>query len=156
MKPIKTKGTNTRLILPHEEELPEDQRKGDLPVERCVFDTEGIEEQRPGFESTWMPDEGERKALANGAPVILRLWGEQHPPVNMHVGEPAEDLMQRLVTIGQTRKAASLFFDALSRRLEGDEKIEPGEIPVMFEKGLLEVMRQPSPPPSSQSNGNGS
>lgn len=154
MRPIATEGTNARMVLPHEMDLPDDQRKGDLPIERVILETEELGEQRPGFESTWEPSDGERKALVNGAPIVLTLWGANHPPVNMRVGEPEGESMQALVSLKEAGAAAAGFFQRLSERMEEPGEIDPEEIPKMFEASLRETMRQPPPAPGS-SNGNG-
>jgi hypothetical protein len=60
-----------------------------LPAERCTFVDPADNSQRTnGYETTWDTDPGEQKALINGAPIILRVWGDAHPPVSVHVGEP--------------------------------------------------------------------
>lgn len=60
-----------------------------LPAERCRFrDPSPPYAEGNGYETTWQPDIGERRALLNGAPVILRVWGDAHPPVHVGVGDP--------------------------------------------------------------------
>lgn len=147
MRPVKTDSSNVRLVLPEEEHLPDDKRRGDLHVERMFFVDPESEEQRAGFESVWVPDDGERKALANGAPVTLRLWGANHPPVNMLVGDPPEgETLEALVTVGETREAAGKFFERLSVRMEevesGGEPIATDEIGAMFNLALEDVLSQ--------------
>lgn len=154
MKPVETKDSNVRLVLPEEEGLPDDQRRGDLCVERMFFADEETGDQRPGFESIWEPTDGERKALANGAPITLRLWGANHPPVNMLVGNPPEDGdLRALVTVKETGEAASKFFDALSKRMQEAEDIEPEEIPKIFEIALREVIQGRDKHPRRNGNG---
>lgn len=157
MKPIKTKDSNVRLILPEEEGLPDDKRRGDLHVERMFFVGEDSE-QRPGFESRWEPTEGERKALINGAPITLRLWGANHPPVNMLVGNPPEgEKLTAMVTIDQTLEASSKFFEMLSVRMkeveDGGDPIDPKEVPEIFAKAMRDVVRPPRNPTGENGNG---
>jgi hypothetical protein len=61
----------------------------DLPAERCRFRDPRTGDESNGYETTWDPDPGEQKALVNGAPIILRVWGDGHPPISLGVGEPA-------------------------------------------------------------------
>lgn len=157
MRPIKTEDSNSRLVIPEEEHLPESERHGDVPVEKLFFrDDDG--ETKPGFESTWQPDLGERRALANGAPVILRVWGEGHPLSRVEVGEPDEESMERLVTIRETVAAANRFFESLAARweeLDGEEKLGPEEIPIMFQAALHGVIEGGEFRPGAQTNGHG-
>ena len=154
MKPIKTADSNARLVLPEEEGLPEDQRRGDLPIEKCVFVDPESGEQKPGFESTWQPEAGERRAIANGAPIVVQLWGLQHPPIKVEAGDPDEESKEALVTVEAALRASSGFFDALSKRMAAEEEIEPAEIPAMFRAELRKAMREGKPPGGS-TNGNG-
>lgn len=154
MKPVKTADSNARLILPEEEGLPESQRRGDLPIERCVFVDPETQEQKPGFESTWQPEPGERRAIANGAPVMVRLWGPHHPPIKVEVGDPDEESKEALVSVDVVLRASSGFFEALSKRIAEGEEIEPAEIHEMFRAELRKQMREGKPPGGS-TNGNG-
>lgn len=155
MKPIKTDGTNVRLVLPEEEHLPEEQRRGDLPIERCFFVDPETQDQKAGFESTWQPDEGERRAIANGAPIMLRLWGANHPPVKLEVGDPPEEGGEALVSVEKALRASSRFFDELSKRMAAEEEISPEEIPAMFREQLRKVMDEGKPKPGGSTNGTG-
>lgn len=40
----------------------------------------------PAMESAWFPTPAEISAIVRGAPVILRVIGEKHPPVMLEVG----------------------------------------------------------------------
>jgi hypothetical protein len=158
VRPVQTDDSNVRLILPEEEHLPDDKRRGDLFVERVFFADEETGDQKPGFESVWKPADGERKALANGALITLRLWGANHPPVNMLVGDPPEgEALEALVTVEEARKAAGKFFDRLSVRMEearGDgPELAADEIPAMFNLALQEVVRHRGTPPSANGAG---
>lgn len=154
MKPIKTEGSNVKLVLEEEKHLPEEQQRGTLHAERMLFQDEETGDQKPGFESVWEPTDGERKALSNGAPITLRLWGAHHPIVNMLVGDvPEGEVLHALVTVEQTREAAGKFFERLSVRMaeveEGGEPIETREIGAMFNLALEDVLRNRPERPSA-------
>jgi hypothetical protein len=83
MKPIPAPDTNLTLTHP--------DGGGDLPACQCIFTGEDGDNYQHGYETTWQPSLGETRALANGAPVVLQVWGQAHPPVNVTVGEPADD-----------------------------------------------------------------
>ncbi len=42
----------------------------------------------PSMLTAWEPTPHEIELINRGAPVLLRLLGEQHPPVSITVGEP--------------------------------------------------------------------
>lgn len=48
-----------------------------------------------GMTSAWFPTPDEIERLLAGAPVYLTVLGEQHPPVMLQVGEPAEAVGER-------------------------------------------------------------
>jgi hypothetical protein len=156
VKPVETQGSNTRLILPEEEGLPDDKRRGDLPIERCLFNDPETDEQKPGFESTWIPDDGERRAIVNGAPVVLRLWGNAHPPVKITVGDIQDEDPKALVTVEQTQVAATRFYEELAKKMAAGEQVAPEEIPALFKECLrAELQRDRPKPRHSGPNGNG-
>jgi hypothetical protein len=69
--------------------------------------------------TTWSPDDGERKALANAAPVVLIVHAdpERQPPVSVHVGDPpAEVEAAQLLTFGQAEQAAQRWWNTLAER----------------------------------------
>lgn len=162
MLPLRVPATNAVLAMEGE------GTKHDLPVERVIFNP-GTDKESPGFESVWMPDLGERKAIANGAQIGLRLWGKGHPPVNIVVGEPDEDLAQRLFTMVEMQEASAIFYDALSARFSADEDqrkmkypdpsyepLKAAEIPAMFEEAVNEAIRRKRPQPAEgRQNGDG-
>lgn len=45
----------------------------------------------PAMETAWEPTPDELARLNAGAPIILRILGSAHPPVNVYVGEPPKD-----------------------------------------------------------------
>jgi hypothetical protein len=99
MKPVETEKSDVTLVL---------EGAGDLPAEKIELIHPDDESNRsPGFETTWVPDDGERRALMNGAHVLLRVWGAGHPPVSLQVGEPPE--------AGDRALAAQYTFDHIVR-----------------------------------------
>jgi len=44
----------------------------------------------PAMTSAWEPEPHEVEAIANGAPIYLRVCGTAHPPVSITVGKPPE------------------------------------------------------------------
>lgn len=44
----------------------------------------------PAMETAWLPMPAELHAIAQGAPVILRVLGTQHPPVSIETGLPPD------------------------------------------------------------------
>lgn len=41
----------------------------------------------PAMETAWHPTPDEIARIVAGAPVVLRVLGDQHPPVSVDVGE---------------------------------------------------------------------
>jgi hypothetical protein len=41
----------------------------------------------PAMETAWLPTPDEIAAIVQGAPIILRVLGTQHPPVMIEVGK---------------------------------------------------------------------
>jgi hypothetical protein len=76
--------------------------------------------------TVWQPDEGERKALANGAPIILRIEGPpldptvparqqmpQQPPCYLAAGEPGANA-QPLIEWSHLMRTLGAFFGVLA------------------------------------------
>lgn len=42
----------------------------------------------PAMASVWMPDADELKRLADGAPIVLHILGQDHPPVMLTIDKP--------------------------------------------------------------------
>lgn len=74
MLPVKTKHTNSNHILKG------GTRENDLPTEIAKDSL-----QRPVILSVWVPSDEERKAIAEGSNIELVVWGDEHPPVAMHI-----------------------------------------------------------------------
>lgn len=104
MDPIRTPRSNTVLTLPG------GTSANDLPASKG---TDG--QDRPMFESVWQPDELERTHLANGAPVILHVWGERHPPVSVRAGVYAGEV--KVLHTEHVTRALGYLHSALSERL---------------------------------------
>lgn len=105
MRPIQTDDANTNLTL--EGALP-------LPAQKCLFrDHDGTE--TPGFETTWLPDEDERERVGAGAPILLRVWGDRHPPVQLVIPEiPAH---RKAIDRDHATRAIGHLLAALQSRL---------------------------------------
>lgn len=59
-----------------------------LPLRHVSVNCSVSGDGTPAMESAWFPTPDEIDAIARGAPVILRIIGEQHPPVMLEVGAP--------------------------------------------------------------------
>ena len=51
---------------------------------------QGSTDGTPWLQSTWELDDDERLAIATGATIELRVYGEGTPPVSLAVGAPLE------------------------------------------------------------------
>ena len=124
MRPVKTGTATGVLTLLDEDGVRMPDR--DLPFERVVD-----EAGQAAIETTWQPEDGERRALANGAPVRLLVWGLAHPPVAVQVGEPAENAVP-LVGEGEAGAALAFMYTRLAgfvaEQLAG-EALEHGVAP---------------------------
>lgn len=96
MKPVRTPDCDVTLTLPGGTD------ENDLPAQRImVYDSdlgETENDAKLAFESLWLPDEAEARKLEAGAPVVLRVTGQQHPPVSLSVGNavvPERELVAR-------------------------------------------------------------
>jgi hypothetical protein len=58
-----------------------------LPLRDVVIHDTVNGPQTPAMETAWLPTPDELARLAAGAPVILRILGNVHPPVMVDVGE---------------------------------------------------------------------
>lgn len=61
-----------------------------LPLRDVVVPCSVNGAHTPAMETAWEPTPEELEALNAGAPVILRILGTQHPPVQVYVGEVPE------------------------------------------------------------------
>lgn len=58
-----------------------------LPVRDTAVIDSASGNKTHAMETAWFPDPKELEALQNGAPVILRILGQGHPPVMIETGE---------------------------------------------------------------------
>ena len=58
-----------------------------LPLRDVVINCSVGGPATPAMETAWLPTREEIAAIAEGAPLILRVLGTQHPPVMIEVGE---------------------------------------------------------------------
>lgn len=96
MRALRTPDSDVTLTLPG------GTQDNDLPAQRILVFNEDLGETaadaKLAFESLWMPDDAEARRLEAGAPVILRITGQQHPPVSVAVGDavlPQRELVAR-------------------------------------------------------------
>lgn len=61
-----------------------------LPLRDVVINCSVDGPETPAMETAWFPTPDELVALAAGAPVILRVIGNGHPPVMLYTGEKPE------------------------------------------------------------------
>lgn len=137
MRPIATEDSDITLVLGNDT-----TGKSDLPAQRCALVNETSGLSSAGFESTWEPDQGERRALANGAPLLLNLWGTQHPPVSLEVGEPpAEANLIAQYSHDTVIRAFAIFMRRLSRQvlLTAQMPSRPQDVTHMAEESLKEA-----------------
>jgi hypothetical protein len=89
----------------------DERRDGHIGV---LYVREEITRHGPAMASAWFPTIEELRLLQAGAPVILSVMGEAHPPVAVGVGEPADAVrpMPRLLTLagGNGSKIVELHF----------------------------------------------
>ncbi|MCK1676612.1 hypothetical protein [Bradyrhizobium sp. 150] len=70
------------------------QRQGylGLPLRYITIDCSVNGPGTPAMETAWLPTPEEIAAIVCGAPVLLRILGNQHPPVAVYVGDiPGQD-----------------------------------------------------------------
>lgn len=162
MRPVKPAGANHTWQLPGagpcatcggsgSEECPGCWGSGwlgDLPVRLA-----GGPREESTSTSAWRPDDGERRALANGAAIELSVWGH-HPPVALGVGEPPALGPDRLFTASHVEEALGWLTGELQARTErGDDVwgMEDEELVALWEHALRECA-----PPGTTVTGDGS
>lgn len=57
-----------------------------LPLKDVTINCTVGGEDTPAMETAWLPTPKEIAAIVAGAPVILRVLGQAHPPVMVYVG----------------------------------------------------------------------
>lgn len=93
MRPIRTPQSNVTLTMPGV-----DDGSRDLPAERvAVYDADRGETETdatPAFETWWGPTPAERERITNGAPIVIRISGHQHPPISVETAPLPQDAPQ--------------------------------------------------------------
>lgn len=134
MRPIKTLDQNVILYL-SDPQTGERDPDCDLPAERCV-DQHGNE----FLETTWRPDPGEQRALANGAPIVLRVWGKGHPPVSVGVSDDVPKDAVALMSLDHGRRAGQwLARNVLEPPTREIERIRDAIAHLAAKTGLTEL-----------------
>lgn len=146
MKAVRDEAIDLELTLPGADE------SRTLPAKRInAFDPELGETEADAHQAVltrWRPDDGERKALANGACVelVIHVPGEAHPPVSLSVGNPDPELLTALLTKDHVDRAVGFFFAALAEQLatKGDLGT-PEECLELWHKALEETREGAAP-----------
>lgn len=139
MRPTFTDATNVNFVLND----PETGKKivgTDLPAERFIADDVPGSDRGIVHETTWTPDQGERRAIANGAPVLLRVWGTAHPPVQILAGEPDAARLGELRALMDERhvsRAIGALFGALAQRT--NEHPDADEPEILLRSGIEDL-----------------
>lgn len=64
-----------------------------LPIRDIVINDTVTGPETPAMETAWFPSPDELAAISAGAPIILRVCGNGHPPVMLYTGEvPVDEL----------------------------------------------------------------
>lgn len=58
-----------------------------LPLRDVLLECTVNGPDTPAMETAWFPTPDELEALQAGAPIILRVHGQMHPPVCLYTGE---------------------------------------------------------------------
>lgn len=62
-----------------------------LPIRDIVVNDTVTGPETPAMETAWFPSPDELAAINAGAPIILRVCGNGHPPVMLYTGEVPVD-----------------------------------------------------------------
>jgi hypothetical protein len=137
-----------------------------LYAERCKFrNPRPPFDETVGFETKWYPDLGEQRAVANGAPIILRVWGQGHPPVSVGAGQPGQLRVlvdQRIVDralgnlYGLLRESASAEDDeplSLGDGVGLTAEVEPDEFLALWTQALQRAITQIAAEETAPTNG---
>jgi hypothetical protein len=135
MKAVSTDRSDLTLTLPGA------GGERNLPAQRLMtFDPElgeTTEDAKPAILTVWRPDEGERKAIANGAPIELVVSGTGHPPVSMSVGNPPEGDLEALISKAHVDRAVAVWFSLLSEHLRRTDEFPSAPVVVeMWQEAL--------------------
>lgn len=58
-----------------------------LPLRDVILESTVTGPETPAMETAWLPTPREIEAINAGAPIILTIIGEGHPPVMLSVGD---------------------------------------------------------------------
>lgn len=143
MKAIHVPETNTNLVLPgHEGER-------DLPATKIRSYDPGIGETeadaKPGIETVWAPDPDESIRLNCGAPIIVRIAGERHPPISVAVADIDErEHPQLWLAYDHSIRALGHLCGALRDHfIEEGALPEPPEYLPLWEAAIKETAQAP-------------
>jgi hypothetical protein len=64
-----------------------------LPIRDIVINDTVTGPETPAMETAWFPSPDELAAMNAGAPIVLRVCGNGHPPVMLYTGEVPVDEM---------------------------------------------------------------
>ena len=140
MKATRDEGTNLELTLPG---AGEDRTLPATVI--AAYDPELNETPEDAHDAVltkWRPDDGERKALANGACVelVVHTRRDAFPPVSVSVGNPDPELMAALLTKDHVDRAVGFWFAALGKRLaETGDLGKPEEVLELWHAALEET-----------------
>lgn len=123
MEPTRIFGSNNLLTVPR------DWREGyggpliSLPIKFDRDDTGA-----PSMASTWLPTSEDMVKLVEGAPIVLKVFGYEHPPVLLEVGDRIRDLPIANVkaSLRAARDRAAALLATLDRALEDIEAKRAG------------------------------
>jgi hypothetical protein len=74
------------MIEGHTRIIGKSQRYLGLPLRDVVINSTVTGPETPAMETAWFPTPKEIEAINAGAPIILTIIGEGHPPVMLSVG----------------------------------------------------------------------
>lgn len=119
MRAIRTPESNVTLTIPEE---AGGSAQNDLPAHRIMaYDAsrgQTPKDAHAAIQSVWQLTPQERRQIVGGAMVELIIWGNQHPPVSMEVGDPTVDLDQAIMDNGHVGRALARLYANLTDRME--------------------------------------
>lgn len=135
MKALRTETSDLALTLPG---AGEDRT---LPAQRIkAYDPELGEvpdDAHDAILTVWRPEEGERRALANGAMIELVVTGTEHPPVSLNVGEPSE--LEALLSKAHVDRAIGFLYSKLADALAEDKLPDAEGCVLLWVEALAET-----------------
>lgn len=159
MRAIEHPQSNVKLTLPGGTEA------NDLHAQRFMAYDPALDETpsdaKPAFESHWAPDDDERARLSAGAPIVLQVHGEGHPPVA--VGVAMIDTPPVIYEHAHVFRALGLLYAEIDNRIAQSTAAlnagaalnaetvgmpDPDSFIVAFEKALTETRELPADAPA--------